>query len=112
MTKQPPRLPLSYEYHDGAVLQVDIGPRHEVVIHIRLDPVWNEGDDSVRRLRFSAIRTFDDVVVFFRRQLPPEVSGAAVDEVVAILRLDKGVVGLELSKLGVVEIHTSKVMEF
>lgn len=60
MTRQPPRLRLEREYHDRGIVRIDVGPRREVVLHVRLDPVWNGGDQSVRQLRFSASEKFDE----------------------------------------------------
>ena len=111
MTKRAPRLPLRREYHDGAVVRIDVGPRREVVLHVRLDPVWNDGDKSVRQLRFSAIENFDEVAAFFARQPPPAFPDAAIDEVLAIVRPAKRIVGLDLSHLGYVEFSGAKVGE-
>lgn len=105
------RLPLNAEYHDGAVETVEAGPRREVVLTVRLDPVWNNGDDSTRRLHFSAIRNFDEVAAFFRRASPaPE--GGCVDEVVGIVLVSEGVIGVDLARLGYVEIRGAKVREY
>jgi hypothetical protein len=111
MSKRAPRLPLEHEYHDGAVVRIEIGPRREVVLHVRLDPVWNDGDESVRRLQFSAIENFDEVAAFFARHLPPPPPNAMVDEVVAVMQPAKRVVGVELSHLGYIELHGAKVRE-
>ena len=105
------RLPLNAEYHDGAVEAIEAGPRREVVLTVRLDPVWNNGDGSTRRLHFSAIENFDEVGAFFR-QASAAPEGGCVDEVVGIVFVSKGVIGVDLARLGYVEIRGAKVREY
>jgi hypothetical protein len=106
------RLPLNAEYHDGAVEAVEAGPRREVVITVRLDPVWNNGDDSTRRLHFSAIKNFDDVAAFFRQTSLASEGSGCIDEAVGIVLVSKGVTVFDLAQLGYVEIHGAKVREY
>ena len=112
MLKHARRLPLNAEYHDGVVEAVEVGPRREVALTVRLDPVWNNGDGSTRRLHFSAIDNFDEVTTFFRPgSLAPEGAGC-VDEVVGIVLVSKGIIGVDLARLGYVEIRGAKVREY
>ena len=105
MPTSHPRLPLGAEYHDGAVESVHIGPRRQVELVVRLDPVWNDGDGATRRLRFSKIENFEEVEAFFRRLPPREVPDAALDTVSRIVQPAKGVIGVELVNLGYVELR-------
>ena len=104
------RLPLNAEYHDGAVEAFELGPRQEVVPTVRLDPVWNDGDDSTRRLHFPAIKNVDEAAAFFR-QAPPAPENGYVDEIIRIVLVSKGVIGIDLARLGYVEIRGARVRE-
>lgn len=104
-------MPLHAEYHDGVVEAIELGPRREVVLTVRLDPVWNNGDGTTRRLHFSAIQNFDEVSGFFGRAGPAHGSVVYVDEILGIVRVAKGVIGIELDKLGYVELRGAKVRE-
>ena len=104
-------LPLGAEYHDGQVESIEVGPRREVVITVRLDPVWNNGDDSSRRLHFSAIQNFEEVMAFFRRGLRERGEAGYVDEVIGIVLVSKGIIGIDLAGLGYVELRGAKVLE-
>jgi hypothetical protein len=111
MPKPAPRLPLRAEYHDGAVESVEVGPRREVAITVRLDSVWNDGDGSTRRLHFSAIQNFEEVAAFFRRASPADGGGVFVDEVIRIDLVSKGIIGIEFDVLGYIELRGAKVRE-
>jgi len=104
-------LPLAHEYHDVSVEKIDLGPRREVVLHVRLDPVWNNGDSSVRRLHFSAIQNFDEIEAFFAASTVPNTPDAAIDEVIGIVQPQKRVIGLDLARLGYVEFRGTKLHE-
>jgi len=104
--KHGSRLPLHAEYHDGVVELIELGPRREVVLTVRLDPVWNNGDGTTRRLRFSAIENFDEVSGFFQRAGPEYT-----DEILEIVLVAKGIIGIELDHLGYVELRGAKVRE-
>jgi hypothetical protein len=110
MSKHARRLPLKANYHDGVVEAVEVGPRREVAISVRLDPVWNDGDGSTRRLHFSAIQNFEDVAAFFGQHSPAEGSGF-FDEVIGIVLVSKDVIGIELDGLGYVELRGAKFRE-
>ena len=111
MLKHARRLPLNAEYHDGVVEAIEIGPRREVALTVRLDPVWNNEDGSTRRLHFSAIDNFDEVATLFRQGSPAPEGTGFVDEVVGIVLVSKGVIGVDLARLGYVEIRGAKVRE-
>jgi hypothetical protein len=54
-----------------------VGLQREIVLEIRLDPVWNRHAPRNVRLRFGTIQNFEDVQVFFERlkartDRPPE----------------------------------------
>jgi len=104
-------LSLNAEYHDGVVEALELGPRREVLLSVRLDPVWNNGDASIRRIHFSAIQNFDEVSAFFGKALPGNRGAPFVDEILAIVRVAKNVIGIELDHLGYVELHGAKVRE-
>ena len=61
---------LSHEYHDGGLFDVRIGPRQEVALTIRLDPVWNNGDETEKTIQISAIANFAEVKAFFEGLRP------------------------------------------
>jgi hypothetical protein len=112
MIKSAQRLPLGAEYHDGQVESIEVGPRREVVIIVRLDPVWNNGDGSTRRLHFSAIENFEEVAAFFRGSLPARGTAGYLDEMIAVTLVSKDVVGIHLSVSGYVEVRGAKVREY
>lgn len=108
-----PPLSLTASYHDGGLESVEIGPRREIDLVVALDPVWNSGDGTTRRLRFSAIQNFDEVASFFQSVLAraPERQGAYLDTVLDVVRMAKRVIGVELAHAGYVELHGAKVTE-
>jgi hypothetical protein len=110
MPKNARRLPLGAEYHDGHIESVEVGPRREVVITVRLDPVWNDGDDSARRLHFSSIQNFEEVASFFGRC--SSAQGGCRDDVLGITLVADGVIGIELTYTGYVEVRGAKVREY
>jgi hypothetical protein len=111
MTKHGSRFPLNAEYHDGVVEAIELGPRREVILTVRLDPVWNNGDGTTRRLHFSAIQNFDEVSGFFGRAGPVHEGAKCVDEILGIVRVAKGVIGIDLDHLGYLELRGAKVRE-
>lgn len=54
---------LKYNYHDGWLSGVSIGPRREVKLHIILDSVWNN-NKSVVEIRFAGINNHDEVAEY------------------------------------------------
>ncbi len=80
-------------------------------ITVQLDPVWNGGDGSSRRLQFSAIQNFEDVAAFFRQASSAEEGGDLVDVFLGIVLVSKGIIGLEFGGLGYVELRGAKVRE-
>ena len=111
MLKNASRLSLGAEYHDGWIESVELGPRREVVLTVRLDPVWNDGDGSSRRLHLSSIQNFEEVAAFFGRCLAERVSAEYVDEVHGITLVSEGVIGIELASSGYVDVRGAKVRE-
>ncbi|GAB4136231.1 MAG: hypothetical protein Tsb009_03220 [Planctomycetaceae bacterium] len=55
---------LEFEYHDGWIQSVTIGPRQEVNLSICLDTVWNPNNKSAE-VRFGGISNFPSVKRFF-----------------------------------------------
>ena len=106
-----PRLPLRREYHDAQVESFELGPRHEVQLVVHLDPVWNDGNAGPCRLHFSTIENWDEVVA--RLQTAPNAlpQEAYVDEIIGIVRPEKGVVGIDFARRGYIELRGAKVQE-
>ena len=111
MTKRIPRLPLNAEYHDGQLEAVELGERREVTLTVRLDPVWNDGQSPSRRIRFSAIKNYDEVRTFFASMAQQPRNDASLDEVVGFVQPAKGRIGIDLAKLGYIELQGAKVRE-
>jgi hypothetical protein len=111
MPKRPPHLHLSANYHDGQLEGVEFGPRREVVLSVRLDPVWNNGSDAPRRIRFSAIKNYAEVKAFFGGTSIRADTDRSLDEVLAIVRPSKTVIGIDFAKRGYVELQGAKVLE-
>ncbi len=109
MSKQFRRFP--YNFHDGHLIDFSIGPRREISIHVRLDPIWNERQERTVIVRFGGIVNMDAVTSFFGRIERPEDTTHAIDEVIGLiyLREKKDVVVLDLHKSGSVEIHTRNI---
>ena len=101
----------AHSYHDGALVAATIGPRREVSLVIRLDPVWNHGVDKECTVRLGAIRNFEDVAAFVRTLRAPEHPGAYIDGVLHLGWTAEGNVRLELATHGFVEISRPKVVE-
>ena len=57
---------IQYEYHDGWIDSVSIGPRKEVTIGVCLDTVWNPGTDHAE-IRFGGIYNYECVSKYFER---------------------------------------------
>jgi hypothetical protein len=109
--ERPPKLPLRREYHDAQVESVELGPRQEIQLVVHLDPVWNDGDTGPCRLHFSNISNWDDVVARLQSALSALPSGAYVDEIIGIVRPEKGVVGIDFARRGYVELRGARVQE-
>ena len=106
-----PSLKLKATYHDGQLLGVAVGPRHEVVLTIRLDPVWDNGDATNRRVRFAKIKNFEEVSAFFARLPRPTPPQDSLGEVIAIVRPTKGTIGVDLAPAGYIEMKGATVEE-
>ena len=111
MSNRLPRLPLQAEYHDGQLEAVEFGERRDVILTVRLDPVWNDGQSPSRRVRFSAIENYDEVRAFFATMPERARADASLDEVVALVKPAKGRIGIDLAKLGYIELRGAKVRE-
>ncbi|HEX6052589.1 MAG TPA: hypothetical protein VFZ21_25165 [Gemmatimonadaceae bacterium] len=101
----------AHSYHDGSLVAASVGPRREVSLVIRLDPVWNDGVDKECTVRLGAIQNFDDVAAFVRTLQTPARSDAYIDQVVHLRWTAGGNVRLELATHGFVEISRPKVVE-
>jgi hypothetical protein len=73
--------------------------------------VWNSGDGSTRQLHFSAIRNFEEVAAFFQQASPAKGDSGFIDEVIGIVLVSKGIIGIELDALGYIELRGAKVRE-
>src|SRR5689334_2194296 len=58
--------PLPYDFHDGGLLEVKLGPRREVTLTVGLALPGRMGDHMVDA-RFGGITNFEDVRAFFKR---------------------------------------------
>ena len=104
------RVVLAAQYHDALVESITVGPRREIELVVHLNAAMNDGDSSFRRLRFSAIDNFDEAAAFFGQavRLAPD---AYLDQILGIFMPRKGVIGVELDKLGYIELVGAKVRE-
>jgi hypothetical protein len=99
---------LTYGYHDSLLERCQVGPQQEVILEVRLDPVWNRHAPRNVRLRFGAIQNFEEVRAFFERV--QEASHQEVlDEVVGIVCRQKGRWVVDLARNGAVTIATPKI---
>ena len=101
----------SHSYHDGGLVAAIVGPRREISLVIRLDPVWNNGLEKESTVRMGAIQNFDDVAAFVRALAPPDFPGAYIDEVVHLDWTSEGNVRLSLATHGLVDVSRPKVVE-
>jgi hypothetical protein len=95
---------LKYNYHDGQLSCFSLGPRNEVTLEVRLDPVWNPGGPSTGRIRFGAIENLNEVRTFLEKVSPPRSEGAFLAEVIGIIYEHKARWILDLSVYGSVVI--------
>jgi hypothetical protein len=109
MSKQFRRFP--YNFHDGQLIDFSIGPRREISLHVRLDPVWNEQQDRTVIIRFGGIVNMESVRSFFERIERPQNENHAIDEVIGLIhsREKRDVIVLDLQESGSIEIHTRNV---
>ena len=99
---------LKYRYHDSLLESHRVGPQRELILEIRLDPVWNPGAQQNVRLRFGAIENLDEVRSFFH-QTAGRMKAGAFERVERIALLEKGKWVVELDSRGTVMISTSKI---
>ena len=104
------RVALAAEYHDALVESITVGPRREIELVVHLSAAMNGGDSSFRRLRFSAIENFDEAAEFFGQAVRP-TPDAYLDQILGIVMPRKDVIGIELDKLGYIELLGAKVRE-
>ncbi len=100
-----------YNFHDAQLIDFGIGPRHEVSIQVRLDPIWNERQARIVVVRFGAIRNMEAVAEFFGTIARPVDSDRSLDEVAGLAHHSrtKDVVILDLCHTGAIEIHSRNV---
>lgn len=55
---------IKYNYHDGWIERVTMGPRREAILDVGLDTVWNPGITSVL-FRFGGIHNFEKTNKYF-----------------------------------------------
>ena len=107
--------PLPYNFHDGGLAAIEIGPRREVTLTVGLDPVWNAGECTAR-IRFGGIENFDEVRAFFATLPPARLPGAFLDGIdyldydrAEVSRVHRLVLRLELDHGGTVTIRCRNV---
>jgi len=100
-----------HAYHDGRLVSATAGPRREISLTIRLDPVWNNGLDKECMIRFGAIQNFEEVAAFVRCLRCPDNPDLFLDEVLHLGWNPAGNVELELDRQGYIELVRPKVVE-
>jgi hypothetical protein len=102
---------LPYNFHDGVLAAVEVGPRREVTLAVGLDTVWNAGERAAR-VRFGGIENFDEVRAFFATLAPARLPGAFLDRIdflnydpAEVSRVQRLVLRLELDYGGTVAIR-------
>jgi hypothetical protein len=98
----------TYNCHDGLLETCQVGLRREVILGIRLDPVWNPEAPARVRVRFGAISNFEEVRAFFER-VERSSQHEVLDEVVGIVCREKGKWIVDLAREGAVTIATPKM---
>jgi hypothetical protein len=99
---------LNFAYHDALLETCQVGPQREVILRIRLDPVWNPTAPREVTVRFGAIQNFDAVRAFFDR-LIRSAERDVLDEIVGIVPSGKGQWTIDLARAGAVKILTPKI---
>lgn len=101
-----------FHYHDAWLTNYRLGPRRELHLFIRLDPVWNEGLKTVQ-LRFSDIDHFEEVVTFFGTIPLPPAALRYVGEILQFKWSQHQFPGylLELDRVGSLIIRTPRLTE-
>lgn len=99
-----------HNYHDSHIESFKVGPRQEVTLDIHLDPVWNKGGSISARIRFGAIKNFEEVSAFFGKLRAPSKE-RFVDEIIGIRKTGKLSWVLDLSEYGSLAIQCSHVDE-
>lgn len=99
---------LNFHYHDALLVGCQVGPRREVTLRVRLDPIWNPTGPQEVQLRFGAIQNFDDVRALLE-QLLNSVKRETLDEIVGIVSTGKGEWTLDLARAGALSIVSPKI---
>jgi hypothetical protein len=98
-------------YHDGGLTEVVLGPRREVRLTIRLDPVWNEGNEMECTLHLSDIKNYEAVKGFFQSLASSPGRMGDLDQVVDISWTEQGNVTIDLDGGGFTEVVRPKAIE-
>jgi hypothetical protein len=88
-----------HNHHDSHIESFQLGPRQELTLDIRLDPVWNKGGAITSRIRFGGIKNYEEVCRIFEKLTKP-VAGRFVDEIIGIKKTSKLSWILDLSGSG------------
>jgi hypothetical protein len=100
-----------FNFHDGQLTGLSIGPRSEVTLQVALDPVWNQNQERTVSVRFGAIRNYGEVAAFFGRIEPPKAAGRSIAEVIGLVHVGdrKDRVLVDLANHGSIEIQSRAV---
>ena len=98
---------LTYTYHDSQLEGCDFGPRRELRMSLRLDPVWNPHAPDVVTLHFSSIDNFAVVHAFFSKVVAASLREPLAD-VIGLDAIAKGTWVVDLAAHGAVTILTPK----
>ncbi len=97
-----------YNFHDGQLMDFSLGPRQEAGLSIALDPVWNDGQSRMVRVRFGAIQNFHEVEAFLGKIKKPTDPDRSAAEVIGLVHSGskKDRVLLDLEGYGSIEIQS------
>ena len=102
---------VAYNYHDAGLLGITIGPRHEVTLHVVLDPVWNDGSARECHIRIGDIQNWEDAEAFFQQVPAARQADAHRDTIIRLGWTPGKDLEVELSQTGYLQINRPKVTE-
>ena len=95
---------LDYNYHDSIVQNIEIGPRKEIFLEIRLDPIWNGNNNIVVKLHISSIEAIELVRNKIKKLMPNHLINKIHINV-------DGVITMEFEGMNPIKILKAKVNE-
>ncbi|GAA4391088.1 hypothetical protein GCM10023186_40020 [Hymenobacter koreensis] len=102
---------MRYKYHDAGVASFRLGPRHELVLQVVLDAVWNPLTSCTIELRCGAIGNYSEVSTFCMRTLSRVVSPGAFLDTIDSVSVTNETCLISFSESGCLLIRTSKIQE-